>query len=52
MRKMVGGFDPSPEPLRPMGRAHRGVLKRDGFVSQEAGDAVVNTIKPSPIAAN
>jgi len=31
MRKMVGGFDPSLEPLRPMGRAHRGVFKRDGL---------------------
>ena len=27
MRKVVGGFDPSPEPLRPMGQAHRGVPK-------------------------
>ena len=31
MRKMVVAFDPSPEPLRPMGRAHRGVCKE--FIS-------------------
>ena len=27
MRQLVGGFDPSLEPLRPMGQAHRGVPK-------------------------
>jgi len=27
MRRLVGGFDPSLEPLRPMGQAHRGVPK-------------------------
>ena len=27
IQRMVGRFDPSPEPLRPMGQAHRGVTK-------------------------
>jgi len=31
MLEIVIGFDPSLEPLRPMGPAHRGVLKRDGL---------------------
>ena len=50
MRELVDGFDPSPEPLRPMGQAHRGVHARwpiSLFTNQTSGLGSIAQIKNS-----
>ena len=56
MREIVVGFDPSLEPLRLMGPAHRGVLKRDGLqgrwdLSQNKNDATQTCSNPKTLIA-